>query len=116
MRYPIKPQIAIFIVCALAWVVSPPRVIGQSVSKEGQIVKTDNDRGTVWINLGSADGVRRHDIADVLRPQKDAEDREVATIEITRVIERHLAEARIIKQDATARIETGDQLRIVASP
>ncbi len=72
-----------------------------------------NQRGrVVWLNLGSDDGLRRQISftvigSDEINPVK-AEKK--GTIEVIRVIEPHLAEARIMDDDPSKPIMPGDQL------
>lgn len=71
-----------------------------------------NQNGTVWINLGSADSLRRQVTFSVF----DADQRDAAkaakkgSIEVTRVLDDHMAEARITQDDPTNPILTGDNI------
>jgi hypothetical protein len=69
-----------------------------------------NQNGTVWINLGSADSLRRQVTFSVF--DGDQHDAEKATkkgsIEVSRVLGEHMAEARITEDDPTNPILTGD--------
>jgi hypothetical protein len=71
-----------------------------------------NQNGTVWINLGSADSLRRQVTFSVF--DADQHDAEKATkkgsIEVTRVMGEHMAEARITEDDPTNPILTGDMI------
>ncbi len=71
-----------------------------------------NQDGTVWINLGAADALRRQITfsvfdADALDPAKTAEK---GSIEVTRILGDHMAEARITNDDPRNPILTGDQI------
>lgn len=71
-----------------------------------------NQNGTVWINLGSADSLRRQVTFSVF----DADQHDAAkaakkgSIEVTRLLDEHMAEARITKDDPTNPILTGDNI------
>jgi hypothetical protein len=76
------------------------------------LVSWVNQSGTVWINLGSADSLRRQITFSVY----DADQRDAAkaekkgSIEVTKILGDHLAEARITEDDAKNPILTGDQI------
>src|SRR4051812_35372665 len=71
-----------------------------------------NQNGTVWINLGTADALRRQvtfsvfdaDLHDAAKSKKKA------TIEVTRLLGDHMAEARITSDDPKNPILTGDNI------
>ena len=74
-----------------------------------------NDRkGTVWINLGLADGLRElttfgvYDFKEdgVMRNEKEIK----ARIQVTKVLDQHLAEARITEDELQDPILPGDQI------
>ena len=71
-----------------------------------------NQNGTVWINLGSADSLRRQVTFSVF----DADQHDAAkaakkgSIEVTRLSDEHMAEARITKDDPTNPILVGDNI------
>jgi hypothetical protein len=71
-----------------------------------------NQNGTVWINLGSADHLRRQVTFSVY--DADQHDAAKATkkgsIEVTRIMSEHMAEARITDDDPRNPILTGDQI------
>jgi hypothetical protein len=71
-----------------------------------------NQNGTVWINLGSADALRRQVTFSVYdADQHDAEKAEKkGSIEVTRILGDHMAEARVTEDDPTNPILTGDQV------
>jgi hypothetical protein len=71
-----------------------------------------NQNGTVWINLGAADSLRRQVTFSVFdRDQHDAaKAARKASIEVTRILGDHMAEARITKDDPTNPILTGDNI------
>ncbi|HVT27340.1 MAG TPA: hypothetical protein VHE81_04915 [Lacipirellulaceae bacterium] len=78
---------------------------------DGQITYVDQN-GTAIINLGSADSLRREVTFSVY--DADRHDAAKATkkgsIEVTRILGDHMAEARITKDDATNPILTGDNI------
>lgn len=71
-----------------------------------------NQNGLVWINLGSADSLRRqvtfsvydYDQSDAVKATKKG------SIEVTRVMGPHMAEAKITSDDPKNPILTGDQI------
>jgi hypothetical protein len=71
-----------------------------------------NQNGTVWINLGTADSLRRQVTFTVF--DGDQHDAVKATkkgsIEVTRLLGPHMAEAKITEDDPTNPILTGDQI------
>jgi hypothetical protein len=71
-----------------------------------------NQNGTVWINLGTGDSLRRQVTFSVY--DADQHDAAKATkkgsIEVTRLLGEHMAEAKITEDDATNPILTGDQI------
>ena len=71
-----------------------------------------NQNGTVWINVGEADAVRRQLTFNVYDADEHDADRAVkkGSIEVTRVTGDHMAEARITQDDPTNPILTGDNI------
>jgi hypothetical protein len=71
-----------------------------------------NQNGTVWINLGEADSLRRQITFSVFdTDQRDAaKAKKKGSIEVTRILGDHLAEARITQDDARNPILTSDQV------
>jgi len=71
-----------------------------------------NQNGTVWINLGEADSLRRQITFSVFdTDQRDAaKAQKKGSIEVTRILGDHLAEARVTGDDARNPILTGDQI------
>jgi hypothetical protein len=71
-----------------------------------------NQDGTVWINLGTADSLRRqvtfsvydYDQHDAVKATKKG------SIEVTRLLGPHMAEAKVTEDDATNPILTGDNI------
>ena len=71
-----------------------------------------NQNGTVWINLGTADSLRRQvtfsvfdsDLHDASKSKKKG------SIEVTRLLGEHMAEAHITMDDAKNPILTGDNI------
>ena len=71
-----------------------------------------NQNGTVWINVGSADAIRRQVTFNVYDADENDADRAVkkGSIEVTRVMGDHSAEARITQDSPTNPILTGDNI------
>ncbi len=78
---------------------------------DGRIAWVNQD-GTVWINLGSADALRRQITFSVY----DADNRDPAkssnkgSIEVTKILGDHMAEAHVTNDDPRNPILTGDQV------
>ncbi len=79
---------------------------------DGKITWIDQRTRVVWINLGSGDGLRRltsfsvydeHDVNPAAAKSK-------GKIEVTRLIDRHLAEARIVEDDLSNPLMPGDNI------
>lgn len=71
-----------------------------------------NQNGTVWINLGTADALRRQvsfSVYDADQHDADKTSRK-GSIEVTRLLGEHLAEARITEETPTNPIMTGDRI------
>jgi hypothetical protein len=66
---------------------------------DGQITWVNQGANTVWINLGLADGLRRQTLFSVYDQADNGVTRTAkkASVEVTRVLDQHLAEARIIE-------------------
>ena len=81
----------------------------------GHVVTVNQNEHTVWLNLGSADGLRSQISFSVFNADVNAVQKaeRKARIEITRVIDQHLSEARIVEDDLTDPILRGD---VVYSP
>lgn len=95
---------------------------------DGRIAWVNQATGTVWVNLGMADGLRRqttfsvydHDAMNVAPGAGGVPDDEEAAkrkvderkgmIEITRVLDQHLSEARIVNDYTADPILPGDQV------
>lgn len=76
---------------------------------DGRISYVSQD-GTVWINLGTADSLRRQVTFSVYDAGQHDADKATkkGSIEVTRVMGEHMAEARVTNDDATNPILTGD--------
>lgn len=68
--------------------------------------------GTVWINLGAADALRRQITFSVFDAdaQDPAKTEPKGSIEVTRILGDHMAEARVTSDDPRNPILTGDQI------
>jgi hypothetical protein len=71
-----------------------------------------NQDGTVWINLGAADSLRRQITFSVFDTdaQDPAKTEQKGSIEVTRLLGDHMAEAHITSDDPRNPILTGDQI------
>jgi hypothetical protein len=79
---------------------------------DGRVVWVDSGAESVWINLGSADGLQRKMTFSVY-DQSDTRvgtDRIKGRIEVARVMESHLAEARVLEDQLAYPIMDGDKI------
>lgn len=79
---------------------------------DGRITWVNQKDGTVWINVGEADSVRRQVTFNVYDADERDADRAVkkGSIEVTQVTSDHQAVARITQDDPTNPILTGDNI------
>ena len=79
---------------------------------DGQVTWVNQGANTVWINLGMADGLRRQTLFSVYDQADNGVTRTTkkASVEVTRVIDQHLAEARIVSDSPANPILQGDQI------
>lgn len=88
---------------------------------DGQVVTIDGGSKRVWIDLGSDDGLRERTTFSVYRrtntgvgrasaPHAASPEDMKGKIEVTRVLEPHLSEARIVESDAFDPIGRGDPI------
>lgn len=81
---------------------------------DGRIVGINQTKGTVWIDVGSADGLRHqttfavypHDVGNAQDPSAVKK----ASIQVIRIVNEHLAEARITEDIATDPIVRDDTI------
>jgi len=82
--------------------------------EDGQIVSVDNTTRTVWINIGSAEQLKPQVSFSVYTADHRGIGRGVedikAKIEVIRILEPHLAEARILDEDLYRPIAEGDPI------
>ena len=91
------------------------KLVAEEISTEqtdGKVTWVNQGARLVWLNLGSEDGLRRQIsftviASDEINPVK-AEKK--GTIEVVRILDGHLAEARIMDDDPSKPIMPGDQL------
>jgi hypothetical protein len=72
-----------------------------------------NQRGrVVWLNVGSADGVRRQVTFKVLAADETnvVSGKKKGSVEVTRLLDKHLSEARILDDDLSNPIMPNDQI------
>jgi hypothetical protein len=76
---------------------------------DGRISSVNQD-GTVWINLGRADSLRRQVTFSVFDADRDDAEKATkkASIEVTRLLGDHMAEARVTSDEPTNPILAGD--------
>jgi hypothetical protein len=79
---------------------------------DGKISWVNQRTRSVWINLGSADGLRQQTLFSVF-PQDELnplESSRKGKIQVTRVVDRHVAEARILEDHLSNPLLPGDQI------
>jgi hypothetical protein len=76
----------------------------------GRITYVNHADQTVWINLGMADGLQRHTTFSVYdqNVHEYSPEQKKGDIEVTKLIDRHLAEARVVGDDIRNPIVNGD--------
>ena len=81
---------------------------------DGEIRWVDHQNGRVWINLGEADNLRKRVTFSIYTKSHNGvargSDDIKGAIEVTRIIDAHTAEARIIKDDLYQPIAKGDPI------
>src|SRR5262249_12727464 len=79
---------------------------------DGHITWVDQKYKTVWVDLGSADGLRPQVTFAVAEAglQDAAEAEQKGSIEITQIVGPHMAEAHITKDSATKPFVPGDRI------
>lgn len=87
---------------------------------DGEIRRVDQVARTVWINLGSADNIRKRTTFSVYAKNNAGIGRDTAgggkpedikgSVEVVRVIDDHLSEARILDDDSSRPIAPGDPI------
>jgi hypothetical protein len=79
---------------------------------DGRIAHVDQAGGIVWINLGMADGLRRQVSFSVYDQDQTAVDnaKPKGAVEVIRIIDQHLSEARITAASSRDPILPGDQV------
>jgi hypothetical protein len=78
----------------------------------GKVTFVNQSAGSVWLNLGTADGLQRNTTFTVYdRDQTNfANSKTKGVVEVTKVVGEHLAEARIVDESYTNPILSGDML------
>lgn len=89
------------------------KVSAEFEEPDGEIVRVDAVKRTVWINLGSADNLRRQTTFSVHSRDNRRLDQNKARIEVTRVLLDRLSECRILEDSASDPILPGD---VIYSP
>ena len=94
--------------------------IAQSVETaellDGKVTWVNQKSRIVWLNRGSADGLTRQVSFEIIPADENnpalavKENRSKGKIEVTRLIDRHLAEARVIEDKPENPIMPGDQI------
>ena len=81
---------------------------------DGEVRWVDHQNGRVWINLGEADNLRKRTTFSVYTKNHNGVARGTndikGSIEVTRIIDEHTAEARIIKDELYQPIVKGDPI------
>jgi hypothetical protein len=78
----------------------------------GKITWVDQRGRIVWLNVGTADGLRRQITFKVLAADETnlVDGKKKGSIEVTRLLDQHLSEARILDDDLSDPIMPGDQI------
>jgi hypothetical protein len=88
------------------------RLVGSAEAPDGKVTWVNQRSRTVWINLGSDDGLRRQTAFSVVDSDQSnpAEANRKGKIEVVRLVNAHLAEARIVEDNLSDPIMPGDQI------
>lgn len=79
---------------------------------DGQVTRVNPTTRTVWINVGFYDNLQKH-ITFSIQPQgipPGSQLRPKGRVEVTKILDNHLAECRILEDDLDDPILTGDQI------
>lgn len=79
---------------------------------DGQVTRVNPSTRTVWINLGSSDNLQKH-LGFSVQPQgipPGSKSRPKGRIEVTGILDSHLAECRILEDDLENPILPGDNI------
>jgi len=79
---------------------------------DGRVTWVSQRQKTVYINLGSADGLRRQILFSVLGVDENnpVKAKKKGSVEVTRILDQHLAEARVVDDEVSNPIMNGDQI------
>ena len=79
---------------------------------DGRVTWVSSRQKTVYINLGSADGLKRQILFSVLGVDENnpVKAEKKGSIEVTQVLDEHLAEARIVEDSDSNPVLMGDQI------
>lgn len=79
---------------------------------DGEVTLVNSRANTVWINLGSADSVARQMIFSVIDQQETGvtKSKIKGRVEVTRVLDQHSSEARILEDELDNPIMKGDKV------
>ena len=79
---------------------------------DGEVTLVNSRANTVWIDLGSADGVDRQMIFSVIDQKETGvtKSKVKGRVEITRVMDQHSSEARVLEDEMANPIMKGDKI------
>jgi len=89
-----------------------PQFVGNAL--QGKIRRVDTERGVAWINLGTADSVKLGMRFEVrANAPEDAKDRAPVvkgSVEVIRILDKHLSEVRILKDNSEDKLTADDNV------
>jgi len=111
-----RPQFRLRSLFILTAIVAVGAWVWRSKVPDGQIIRSNRKSGAVWINIGQADGLRRHVTFGVVGADKPVRryTPTKAHIEVVKLLGPHFAECRILDDEITDPLVPGD--KIVAPP
>mgnify|MGYP001580809595 CR=1 FL=1 len=89
-------------------------------SLQGKIHRVNAERKVAWINLGTADsvkvGMKFEVLANAAEDTKDRAPVVKGSVEVVRILDQHMSEVRILKEDPEHKLTVSDAVIVVIDP
>ena len=107
-----RPQFRLRSLFILTAVVAVACLIGRPEVPDGEIIHVNQKSGSVWINVGQADGLRRQVTFSVVGADKSVGKYQPTKgrIEVVELLGPHFAECRILDDKITDPLVPGDKI------